>query len=92
MCVAQTVPSVPMGCKTCLCNIEACRTPVVATSCDESCWAFIRCIGAKCPTFAMDMNTTCLLTNCGAELGAYMGGMTPMGANMAGACATMCPW
>jgi hypothetical protein len=90
MCVAQTVQSVPMACRTCICNIESCRTPVIMSSCDQACWAFLSCIGMKCPTFAMDMNTMCLLSMCGAEYAAYSAGMTPMGATGAGACATMC--
>jgi hypothetical protein len=90
MCLTDTVASVPMPCKACLCSKD-CRNTVVASQCDETCWALLRCIAMKCPTFAMDMNTTCLLGMCGAEVTAYMGGKTPMGAMPAGACARMCP-
>lgn len=87
-CSAMVIPALSDTCKTCLCGMENCRSAVISSACGPGCWALIRCLGINCPTFAMDMNVTCLATNCGAEYSMYMS--EPQGATAAGPCAVMC--
>ena len=86
-CIDGAAPELDDGCKQCLCTQEGasgdtCHTAV--PGCDAACWGLIGCIGAMCPTFTMDMDTACVITNCSA----FLGGMT--GAMAAGSCITPC--
>ncbi len=86
MCADNVYSGVPDSCKTCVCNIsDDCRKNVVMSVCDENCWGLIQCIALKCPTFVMDMNISCLTTNCNDFLA--KGGT---GATAAGGCVAMC--
>lgn len=86
-CIDGTTEELDEACRSCLCGQEGatgdtCRTAVPA--CGADCWGLIGCIGAMCPTFTMDMDVTCVATNCGA----FLGGQT--GAMAAGTCITPC--
>jgi hypothetical protein len=87
MCVAMTAAAVAMPCKECICAIDSCRSMVIESACDATCWALLDCIGMNCP----DAPTSCIPTTCLTQYMAYSAGPTPAGATAAGACATMCP-
>jgi hypothetical protein len=86
-CLDGAAPELDDTCKQCLCGQEgatgdSCRMAV--PGCSGDCWGLIGCIGAMCPTFTMDMDVTCVATNCGA----FLGGQT--GAMAAGMCIMPC--
>jgi hypothetical protein len=84
-CVANVIPSVPTPCATCVCALDdTCRMNVQKDVCDADCWGLIQCIGQKCPTFSMDMDTSCVITNCMDVLGGSTGAMA------AGSCVVKC--
>ncbi len=87
MCVGMMAAAVPMECKACVCAIDSCRSMVIESACDATCWALLACIGMNCP----DAPTSCIPTTCLTQYMAYTAGPTPAGATPAGACATMCP-
>jgi hypothetical protein len=53
--------------------------------CGKECWGLIGCIANFCPTFTMDMDTSCVITNCGPWIVAGMAG-----AQGAGGCVAPC--
>jgi hypothetical protein len=105
-CVEAVVPTVPDECKRCLCSAsERCQVDVIATptegqtpaatGCNEACWTFISCLGAKCPNFtmmAMQMppDYSCLTMNCSAEFMAGQTGATAVGACIRMGCTEQC--
>jgi len=83
-CVAAAYEKLDDDCRQCMCNeSEACQTAVPA--CSGDCWGLIGCIAALCPTFTMDMDVSCVTTNC---LPFVAEGQT--GATAAGACIQPC--
>jgi hypothetical protein len=84
-CVADVIPTVPASCAECVCALsDDCRSAVTKDVCAEDCWGLIQCIGQKCPTFSMDMDTQCVITNCMDFLTGSAGAMA------AGTCVVMC--
>jgi hypothetical protein len=86
-CAAEVVPSVSDPCKACVCSVDdECRTNIVASVCDQTCWDLIDCTDERCPDFAQDMDVglACILTNCGEFLAAGMAAMA------AGRCVIEC--
>ena len=66
-----------------------------ATGCNEACWTFIGCLGAKCPMFRamaaqMPPDYSCLTTNCMAEFTAGQTGAAAVGACIAMGCTEQC--
>jgi hypothetical protein len=83
-CIAGAFDGLDATCRECLCDqSEACQKAVPA--CGKDCWGLIGCIAAMCPTFTMDMDTACVISNCGTWV---VGGQT--GAMGAGACVQPC--
>lgn len=72
MCVANVYPEVAATCKSCICaTSDACRDTLTSmTVCDATCWGLLSCIGSKCPTYMSGGDTSCLVNNCSAFLGA----------------------
>lgn len=84
-CAMEVVDSVADPCKACVCSVDdECRTAIVASMCDQTCWDLINCTGDKCPDFAQTMDLSCLLANCSEFLGAGMAAMS------AGRCVIEC--
>ncbi len=69
-CAAAVVSTEPASCSQCVCNqSDMCRTAVIATACDQTCWNLINCIAAHCPDFtamAAKMDYSCLTSMCAA--------------------------
>ena len=83
-CIAKSYEMLADGCRQCLCmQSEACQKAV--PNCGKDCWGLIGCIAAMCPTFSMDMDTSCVIANCGTWIA---GGMA--GAMGAGSCVMPC--
>jgi len=83
-CVAGAFEGLDDACRQCVCGQgEACQTAV--PNCNGDCWGLIGCIAAFCPTFTMDMDASCVITNCARFVA---GGQT--GAMAAGGCVEPC--
>jgi hypothetical protein len=91
-CADAVVSTEPEACRQCLCKqSDMCRTAVVATACDTTCWNLVNCIAANCPNFAMMAATgdySCVTTNCAAYTGGSSGA-TPV-APCFNACTSQC--
>lgn len=86
-CTTKAYPETSAACKACICGVsDECRTTRTAESvCDATCWGFLACLAAKCPTFRSgDTDTSCLVNNCSSTLG----GAT--GAGLIAPCITPC--
>jgi hypothetical protein len=85
-CVKEVYPNVAASCKACVCGVnEMCQTTLTkATTCNETCWGLLSCIGTKCPDYRTGGPTDCLVNNCSQ----YLGGAT--GAGMIAPCITPC--
>jgi len=70
-CAMEVVDSVSDPCKACVCSVDdECRTNIVSSVCDQTCWDLIDCTAVKCPDFAQTMDLACILANCGEFLAA----------------------
>jgi hypothetical protein len=80
-CADHVVSTEPDACRQCLCKqSDTCRTAVIASACDQTCWNLVNCVAANCPDFAAmaaKMDYSCLTANCSAYTGGS-GGATPV--------------
>jgi len=84
-CAMEVVPSVSDPCKACVCSVDdECRTNIVSSVCDQTCWDLIDCTAVKCPDFAQTMDRGCIVANCSEFLAAGMAAMS------AGRCVIEC--
>jgi hypothetical protein len=84
-CAMEVVDSVSDPCKTCVCSVDdECRTNIVASVCDQTCWDLLDCTAAECPDFAQTMDLNCILANCSEFLASGMAAMS------AGRCVIEC--
>jgi hypothetical protein len=76
-CVKNVYANVRAACKACVCGVdEMCQTTLTtATTCNETCWGLLSCIGSKCPDYRTGGPTDCLLNNCSS----FLGGATAAG-------------
>jgi len=86
-CIDGAYETIDDTCRQCVCDQGAdCQAAI--PMCDKDCWGLIGCIATSCPTFTMDMDTTCVVNNCGPFLGGSTGAMAA--GSCIGPCATEC--
>jgi hypothetical protein len=88
-CADAVVSTESESCRTCVCmQSDMCRTAVVASACDQTCWNLVNCVAAHCPDFtamAAKGDYSCLTASCSA----YTSGST--GATPVAPCFSACP-
>jgi hypothetical protein len=87
-CADNVVSTEPPACRQCVCSqSDKCRTAVISSACDQTCWNLVNCVAANCPNFqamAAMGDYSCLTTNCSA----YTSGST--GATPVAPCFNAC--